>query len=147
MWFVPWTLKEFLKELLSEYVGLICLLVIMTVCVVWGVYKESNMQLAVRIPDHLVSMLDEHVDGTRYASRAQLITIIVDDWLAEKEKNDMMQQLNFRVSKELVKRAKKHVDGIQFKSVGHILNIAIADWLAAEKEKGAFKHGESNASM
>ena len=46
------------------------------------------MQLGVRIPDHLVSMLDEHVDGTRYRSRAQLITMIVAGWLAEKETAD-----------------------------------------------------------
>lgn len=44
------------------------------------------MQLAVRMPDHLVSMLDEHVDGVRYRSRAQLITIIISDWLDKKEK-------------------------------------------------------------
>ncbi len=96
------------------------------------------MQLGVRIPEHIVSMLDKHVDGTRYRSRAQLITVIIDDWLnksvAHKEE-PIMQQLNFRISKELVERTKKQVDGVTFKSVGHILNMALADWLNEEEKE------------
>ena len=50
------------------------------------------MQLSVRIPKHLVSMLDEHVDGTRYRSRAQLIEVIVTDWLEEKKPTNQSGQ-------------------------------------------------------
>lgn len=44
------------------------------------------MQLAVRIPDKIVKGLDRHVDRVRFRSRAQLITVILADWLSEKKK-------------------------------------------------------------
>lgn len=40
------------------------------------------MQLNFQIPGKVVEELDKHVDGIRFRNRTQLITVILDDWLA-----------------------------------------------------------------
>lgn len=55
MWFAPWTMKEFLKELFSEYAGLIFLFIIIIGCVCWGFYHEMekerlNMETYIKKP-------------------------------------------------------------------------------------------------
>jgi len=34
-----------------------------------------------RFPDRVMKALDQYVDGVRYRSKAQLITVILSDWL------------------------------------------------------------------
>jgi hypothetical protein len=43
---------------------------------------RTPMQLNFQIPDKVVEELDRFVDGIRFRNRAQLITVILADWLA-----------------------------------------------------------------
>lgn len=43
------------------------------------------MQLSVRIPEHLIQSMDEHVDGVKYRSRAQLISVVCMEWLLRRK--------------------------------------------------------------
>jgi len=38
-------------------------------------------QYNMRFPDRVMKALDQYVDGVRYRSKAQLITVILSDWL------------------------------------------------------------------
>ena len=103
------------------------------------------MQLAVRIPDHLVSMLDEHVDGVRYHSRAQLITVIMSGWLDKKEKEcpNMTDEKKSKVRTpdrsfipaKIVEELEKHVDKIRHRSMNHLIHVILLEWVEKKQKQ------------
>lgn len=51
--------------------------------------NTTTMQLSARIPDEVIDKLDRYIDGIQYRSRAQLISVILQEWIEEREVNDV----------------------------------------------------------
>lgn len=58
-----------------------------------GLWRTQIMKrpIGVRIDEILIKALDSQIDGLKYVSRAHLLTVIIDKWIAEEHQKKLTE--------------------------------------------------------